>query len=171
MKVLRAVLVVGVLAVAAYFAYRYVVEAGWRTADTVTVYYCKTDGETLAPWKVSLGVPVSGTTDRRTDIAAYALAQALVGPPPPTAAIRFPPGTVARGLNIQGSTVTVDLGGTIAGSTGGSFAEAGEFKALVWTLTALPGISAVQIEIDGRKVPALPGGHLELDQPLSRSSF
>ena len=56
-------------------------------------------------------------------------------------------------------------------STGGSFAETGEFKALVWTLTGLPGVSAVQIEVDGAKVATLPGGHLELEQPLARSSF
>jgi spore germination protein GerM len=86
-------------------------------------------------------------------------------------AIRFPTGTVVNHVDVSGSTATVDLGGTITRSVGGSFAESCEFKGLVWTLTALPGITAVQIKVDGAKVATLPGGHLELEQPLARSSF
>ncbi len=166
MKVFRTALVLAVLAAAAYVAYRYILQPRLQPADTIIVYYCKTDGETLVPWKVSLGPKRD-----RLSVAAYALAQTLVGPPPPTDAIRFPPGTIARSVRLHGSNATVDLSGTIAGSAGGSFAEAGEFKALVWTMTALPGISSVQVEIDGQTVSTLPGGHLELDRPLSRSSF
>jgi len=166
MKVLRAVVVAAVVVVAAYLAYRFFLEHRSEAADTITVYYCKIDGATLAPWKVSLGPDRS-----RKSVAAYALAQVVVGPPSSVEAIRFPAGTVVRGVTFDGSTAVADLSGTIAGSVGGSFAEAGEFKALVWTLTDLPGIADVQIEIDGRKVSTLPGGHLELDQPLARSNF
>jgi spore germination protein GerM len=35
----------------------------------------------------------------------------------------------------------------------------------------LPGVDAVQVKIDGARVPTLPGGHLELDDPLTRQSF
>jgi spore germination protein GerM len=104
-------------------------------------------------------------------LAFYATAQALAGPPTSVEAIRFPVGTLVRRVALSESTATVDLGGSIARSAGGSFAESGEFKALVWTLTALPGITAVQVVVDGAKVATLPGGHLELEQPLSRSSF
>jgi spore germination protein GerM len=68
-------------------------------------------------------------------------------------------------------TAIVDLGGALAKPTAGSFAESAEFKALVWTLTALPGIGSVQVKLDGIRVPTLPGGHFELDEPLSRASF
>jgi spore germination protein GerM len=173
MKGLRAVVVVAVLVAAAYLAYRYLVQPTRQSADTITVYYCKTDGETLSPWKVSLRQrqPRESSAEYRNGIAFYATAQALAGPPSSVEAIRFPLGTVVRSVKLDGSTALVDLGGTIAHSTGGSFAETGEFKALVWTLTALPGISSVRVEVDGAQVATLPGGHLELDQPLARSSF
>lgn len=166
MKGLRTVVVVAVLAVAAYLAYRYLVQPPGQFADTITVYYCKTDGATLVPWKVS--------RDPRMDpdkVAFYATAQALAGPPASVEAIRFPAGTVVKHVGLSGPTATVDLGGTISRSVGGSFAESGEFKGLVWTLTALPGITGVQIMLDGAKIATLPGGHLELEQPLARSSF
>jgi spore germination protein GerM len=76
-----------------------------------------------------------------------------------------------RAVDLDGSTVTVDLSGEVAKSAEGGFVEAAEFKALVWTLTGLPGVSAVRVLIDGTSVATLPGGHLELDEPLTRSSF
>jgi len=173
MKGLRAVVVAAVLVVAAYLAYRYLLQPPRHTADTITVYYCKTDGETLLPWKVSLRQPLAHESgaEYRKSVAFYAAAQTLAGPPASVEAIRFPIGTVVHSVTLAGSTAIVDLGGTIAHSTGGSFAEGGEFKALVWTLTALPSVTAVQVEIDGSKVASLPGGHLELEQPLARSNF
>jgi spore germination protein GerM len=166
MKVLRAVVVAALLLAAAYLVYRFLLQPPQQTADTITVYYCKTDGETLAPWKVSRDPGMD-----RGKLAFYATVQALAGPPTSFEAIRFPAGTLVHRVDLTGSTATVDLGGTIARSAGGSFAETGEFKALVWTLTSLPGISAVQIKVEGQKVATLPGGHLELEAPLARSSF
>jgi spore germination protein GerM len=165
-----------ILVVAAYVAYRYLVKPAQPVADTITVYYCKTDGETLVPWKVTMGVPrqpdaTAIGVDYRSRVANYATAQALAGPPTGTEAIRFPSGTVARSVAVSGANATIDLVGAITSAPAGSFAESGEFKALVWTLTALPGITTVQIEINGAKVPALPGGHLELDRPLARASW
>jgi len=166
MKVLRALVVAALLLVAAYLGYRYLLQPSQQTADTITVYYCKTDGETLAPWKLSRDPGMD-----REKLAFYATAQALAGPPASVEAIRFPAGTLVHTVVLVGSTATVDLGGSIARSAGGSFSETGEFKALVWTLTSLPGISAVQIRLDGEKIATLPGGHLELEQPLARSNF
>jgi spore germination protein GerM len=131
------------------------------------VYYCKLDGETLAKWVVSVNPHATDTTS----VAFYVTAQAVAGPPADTAAIRFPNGTVVRSAHVDGGTASVDLGGAIATNQSGSFAEGGEFKALVWTLTSLPGVTAVQVKIDGVRVPTLPGGHLELDEPLTRQSW
>ena len=77
-----------------------------------------------------------------------------------------------RAVDVLGSTADVDLSEEIAASAEGGFAESAEFKALVWTLTqpAL-GITSVKVRIDGARVATLPGGHLYLDEPLSRSSF
>jgi spore germination protein GerM len=107
-------------------------------------------------------------------IAFYAAAQALAGPASDIEAIRFPAGTHVRAVEIDGSVVDVDLSSEVVKSAEGGLAETAEFKSLVWTLTdpkTLPGISAVRIRIDGTRVATLPGGHFELDEPLSRSTF
>ena len=168
MKVLRALVVIALLAVAVFVGYRYVVRAPHGAAGrSIAVYYVKPDGEALAKWSVSLSPKATDTES----VAFYATAQVLAGPPADIAAVRFPVGTVARSVHVAGATASVDLGGGITATQSGSFAESGEFKALVWTLTALPGITAVQVKIDGARVPTLPGGHLELDEPLTRQSW
>jgi spore germination protein GerM len=164
---LRALIFVALGAFAVFLVYRFVSGRPSSTVgSTVTVYYCKLDGETLVPWTVSLGAARD-----LSSVAFYAATQAVAGPPSGTDAIRFPSGTVVRAVDVSKATATVNLSQAVAATGGGSFAEAGEFKALVWTLTALPGIHAVQIRVEGRALPTLPGGHLELDEPLARSSF
>ena len=85
--------------------------------------------------------------------------------------MRFPRGTNVLGATVDGSTVAVDLSKDVGVAVEGSFNEAAEFKALVYTLTALPGISSVRVSVAGESVATLPGGHLELDEPLTRQSF
>jgi spore germination protein GerM len=167
MRLLRAIAIVALLAVAAYGGYRLFASRPQTPNSAIAVYYCKTDGESLAKWVVSVN---PNATDTKS-MAFYAVAQTLAGPPAETTAIRFPAGTVVRSVDASGPTAVVDLGGTIATEQSGSFAESGEFKALVWTLTSLPGVTAVQIKVDGARVPSLPGGHLELDEPLTRQSW
>jgi len=148
--------------------------AGWwffnhRTSsagDRITVYYTKIDGSTEVPWTVSLGP----ARDPKS-VAFYAATQAIAGPPAGTDAVRFPPGTRVLAVTINGSTVDVDISKEVSGLRGGSFAEAAAFKSLVWTMTALPSISSVTIRVDGARIPTLPGGHFELDEPLARSSW
>ena len=168
MNVLRVVVIVALLGIAAYVGYRAIVPpASSGTAGSVAVYYVKPEGEALAKWTVSLGSKMTNISS----VALYATAQVLAGPPAETSAIRFPAGTAARSVRVNGATATVDLGGNVAAPPDGSFGESGEFKALVWTLTGLHGVDAVQVLIDGAKVPTLPGGHFELDEPLTRKSF
>ncbi|GAC1348757.1 MAG: hypothetical protein NVSMB19_00440 [Vulcanimicrobiaceae bacterium] len=168
MKVLRALVVVALLAVAVFIGYRFVSRPSADDAGrSVKIYYVKPESDALAKWSVSL-------SPKATDIqsvAFYATAQVLAGPPSDTQAIRFPTGTIARSVRVAGTTATVDLGGAVVAPQSGSLGESGEFKALVWTLTSLPGINAVQVMVDGARVPTLPGGHLELDAPLTRQSF
>jgi spore germination protein GerM len=141
--------------------------------DRATIYYTKADGKTLASYSVSLRPPQPTETadDRLQYVVLYAATQAVAGPQSSVAAVRFPVGTHVRAANVKGSTAVVDLSGDVKNQTGGSLSETGEFKALVWTLTAIPGIDAVSVKVDGAKVDTLPGGHLALDTPLRRSDW
>ena len=135
--------------------------------DTISVYYTKADGTTLVPWRISLA-PKSD----RLSAAYYAATQCVAGPPPGVEAVRFPAGTHVLAVDVQGSTADVDISKEVAASAEGGFAESAEFKALVWTLTQPKlGIESVKVRVGGARVATLPGGHLELDGTLSRSSF
>ncbi len=165
MRAARAVALVLVLVVA--------VAASWwffghrsRQPDTIAVYYVKADGTTVTPWRVTLG-PARDPKN----VAFYAAVQAVAGPPAGTDAVRFPAGTRVISTELDGTTAVVDLSTEVGGHVEGSFTESAEFKALVYTLTALPGITSVRVHVGGTTVATLPGGHLELDEPLTRQSF
>jgi spore germination protein GerM len=164
--VLRGLIVVAILAVAAFVGYR-LLSPPVQSTGTLAVYYVKPVGDTLEKWTVSLSPKASDPAS----VAFYATAQAVAGPAPDIQAVRFPAGTIVRSAHLSGDTATVDLGGAITTPQDGSFAESGEFKALVWTLTALPGITQVRVEVNGARVATLPGGHFEIDEPLSRHSW
>jgi spore germination protein GerM len=158
------VLFVAAVAAAWWYTHR---QMNGGVGDAIDVFYAKADGTTLVPWRVSLG-----PARDRASVAFYAATQAVAGPPAGTDAVRFPAGTHVQAVDVQGSTADVDLSKQIAVSAEGGFAESAEFKALVWTLTQPSlGITAVKVRIDGARVATLPGGHLALDEPLSRSSF
>jgi len=166
---MRLIALVIVFAAAISGAWWYVYGRTAHSSDTITVYYTKADGQSEVPWHVSLG-PARG----RTDVAFYAAAQALAGPASGTDAVRFPAGTHVRTVTLDGSTVDVDISKEIESSAEGGYTETAEFKSLVWTLTdptTLPGVTAVRIRVDGTRVATLPGGHFELDAPLTRASF
>ena len=139
----------------------------------LTVYYTKLDGTTLGNLSVSLRPQQAGESaaEHARNVALYAAVQAVAGPPSEVRAIRFPRGTRVLDASVNGSTATVDLSKEVGQQAGGSFAENGEFKALVYTMTGLPGVDAVKITVEGQTVPTLPGGHLELDEPLHRSDW
>lgn len=155
--------------------------AGWyllshrenQGSQTLAVYYTKLDGSHLGTMRVSLRPPQSGESaaEHLHNTALYAAVQAVAGPPNDVQAIRFPPGTRVQNVGIDGSTASVDLSKEVDAQAGGAFGENGEFKALVYTMTGIAGINAVQVLVDGSRVETLPGGHVELDQPLHRSDW
>jgi spore germination protein GerM len=158
------VLFVAAVAAAWWYTHR---QAKTTAGEAIDVYYAKADGTTLVPWHLSLG-----PARDRASVAFYAATQAVAGPPVGVDAVRFPAGTHVRAVDVHGSTADVDLSKEIAASAEGGYAESAEFKALVWTLTQPSlGITAVKVRIGGARVATLPGGHLSLDEPLSRSSF
>lgn len=135
-------------------------------ADALKLYYCTLDGHTLGTWQVRLG-------DARDiqSVAYLAAVKAIAGPADTIRAIRFPLGTSVKSVHVAGDTATVNLSSEVDQTSAGGFAEIGEFKALIWTLTNLPDIKRVRIRVSGATLPTLPGGHLELDEPLSREDF
>jgi hypothetical protein len=139
----------------------------------LTVYYTKLDGTTLGNLSVSLRPRQSGesSAEHLHNVALYAAVEAVAGPPSQVQAIRFPAGTRVLDASVNGSTVTVDLSKEVERQPGGSFAENGEFKALVYTMTGVRNVDAVQVKIDGKTLPTLPGGHIELDTPLRRADW
>ena len=141
--------------------------------NDLTVYYTKVDGNTLGRYTVSFRPrqPGESSDEHVRNAVLYAAVQAIAGPPSDVQAVRFPTGTRVTAATVAGSTATVDLSADVNRQPGGSFAENGEFKAFVYTVTGVPGIDAVQVTIGGQTLPTLPGGHLELDQPLHRSDF
>jgi spore germination protein GerM len=133
----------------------------------VTVYYCKAGTEELVPVDYS----VKASQDD-SQLANYATQQLLAGPSVGRDAVAlFPAGTQAD-VTLSGGTATVDLAGPLVKSySGGGSDEVAMFKALVYTLTDVPGVKQVQVLVGGQKLAALHGGHLEIDQPLTRETF
>jgi hypothetical protein len=166
---MRLIALVIVFAAAVAAAWWFVTGRNQPHAASIVVYYTKADGTTVVPWTISLG----SARDRKS-IAFYAASQALAGPPADIDAVRFPAGTHVLDIDVQGATVDVDISKEIDASAEGGYAETAEFKALVWTLTdpaTLPGVTSVRVRIDGQRVATMPGGHFELDEPLSRATF
>ncbi|MDQ2681592.1 MAG: GerMN domain-containing protein [Candidatus Eremiobacteraeota bacterium] len=174
MRSSRVFFLIGLLVVVAAGSWFYLAKhQSSPIGDQITVFYTSaTDGKTEVPWPVSMRPQAKGESaaEHLHNAALYSATQAIAGPPSTTQAVRFPVGTHVLSINVTASTVTVDLSAEVKTQTG-SFGETGEFKALVWTLTALPGIDAVAVRIDGKRIDSLPGGHLELDTPLHRSDF
>jgi hypothetical protein len=94
--------------------------------EFLTVYYTQPDGSTEASWSALLG-PAHDSQS----IAFFAATQSIAGPPSGTEAVRFPPGTYVRSVELNGSTVVVDLSRGVDGLAGGSFREAATFKSPV----------------------------------------
>jgi hypothetical protein len=170
---LRLPVLVVLLVVVAAGTWYVISSRGSRNAPTLPVYFTKMDGTSLGRTSVSLRPPLAGESaaEHLHNTALYAAVQAVAGPPGDVQAIRFPPGTRVLGVEVNGSTATVDLSKDVENTPGGSFGETGEMKALVYTVTGVAGVDAVQILVEGNRLETLPGGHLEIDEPLHRSDW
>ncbi len=138
----------------------------------LTIYYTNLDGSSLGTWTISTRPrePNENAAAYLQYEAHYAAVQEVAGPPSGLQVIRFPPGTRVNDVAVAGSTATVDFSNEVTRQSG-TFGENGEFKALVYTLTAIPGIGAVQVTVAGRRLQTLPHGNLEIDTPLHRSDW
>ena len=135
-----------------------------QPAAQVTVYYART---TLTD---SYLVPVKATVPAGTDAMRGAVELLARGPAPETGLERLiPEGTRVLGVTASGDLATADFSSEIRTRfPGGSRTE----ELLVWsivnTLTEFPGITRVQILVEGKKEESI-GGHVGIDTPLERN--
>jgi spore germination protein GerM len=169
----RLPLLIALLVIVAAATWYYSSRRATSNGESIAVYYTKLDGTSLGDVRVSLRPRQAdeSAAEHLHNTVLYAAVQAVAGPPNEIKAIRFPPGTRVLSVGVDGQTATVDLSKEIEQQAGGSFGENGEFKGLVYTVTGLRGIDAVQVTVDGTRLETLPGGHLELDEPLHRSDW
>lgn len=173
MRASRLFLLLVLFAIVAGLAWYVTTHRPSAVGERITVYYTKLDGGSEVPWTVTMRPqqPGESAAEHLHNAVIYAATQAIAGPPSTISAIRFPAGTHVLDASVNDSTATVDLSKEVTNQSGGVLGESGQFKALVWTLTALPGIDQVAIRVEGQQIPTLPGGHLELDEPLRRSDW
>ncbi len=135
--------------------------------DQVTIYYSKAGSGALVAFHYSAAKGLQGAAR-----VQYAVTQLLAGPVDPDPdLLNFPPDTRAK-VSLKNSIADVDLSGSITRRySSGDSDEAGLFKSLTYTATDIPGVTAVQIRLNGLIAPSLPGGPLELDEPLTRETF
>ena len=138
-----------------------------QTSPKISIYYCKAGSDDLVRMLFTVDPKLKGPA-----VATYALNQLIAGPSVGRdSLVLFPTGTQGS-VTTDDDMATVNLTGPIARSfQGGAGDEAGLFKSLTYTMTSLPGVKSVQVLVDGRKQAALPGGHFELDDPLTRDTF
>jgi spore germination protein GerM len=169
----RFALLAALLVIVAAAAWYVISSRGSVGSENLTVYYTQSDGTTLNHWTVSMRPRQTGESDAEHlhNQVLYAAVQAVAGPPSDVSAVRFPQGTHVVNASVAGGIATVDLSSDVASAAGGSYQESAEFKGLVYTLTGIPSVNAVQVLVADRNVETLPGGHLELDQPLRRTDW
>jgi hypothetical protein len=130
--------------------------AAARGPIDVTVYYLHPAAGTryLAPERHQVQFASSAT-----GVAASAVRELLAGTPRHLGTARpFPSGTRLLGLGLNGGSATVNLSGAALGAAGG---DGYALQALVWTVTQVPPIKRVVVEVEGRSDGFLDG------QPLA----
>jgi hypothetical protein len=141
-----------------------------RPADArkiqATLFYADANGFELVP--VSREVTYGATPGEQ----ARRIIEAQIGTPPENQISVVPAGTTVSAVFLSNrGEAFVDLGGPIvSGHPGGTLNEALTVYAIVNAITYnLPGISGVQILVDGRQVDTL-AGHLDLRHPLHKAT-
>ncbi|BAD39180.1 hypothetical protein, alanine-rich [Symbiobacterium thermophilum IAM 14863] len=125
----------------------------------VTVYYVDFDAHMEALQPVQILVPFSVTPIKVS-------VEQLLRPPEELGLFsEFPPGTTARGFNLVDGVAVVDLSATVEGVRGETAVNA-VVATLVYTLTEIPGVEAVQLWADGK--PAVLDG-FTWSSPLTRA--
>ena len=140
---------------------RSAIDRSGGAADTmrVTVYYVDFDANMEALQPVEIQVPFSITPIK-------VCVEQLLHPPEELGLFsEFPPGTAALGFNLEDGVAVVDLSAEVEGVRGETAVNA-VVATLVYTLTEIPGVVAVQLRANGE--PAVLDG-FEWSAPLTRA--
>lgn len=122
------------------------------------------------PAAVPLGAPSGDDAVSRIARAVAALL-AVVDPADPDLATSVPPGTLTRDVILDGDVAVLDLGGALAGSSGGSAEEVTLAQQLAHTVVAAaPEVAGVRVLLEGRPIESL-WGHLDWSVPLVADPF
>ncbi|MEO5618784.1 MAG: Gmad2 immunoglobulin-like domain-containing protein [Candidatus Eisenbacteria bacterium] len=119
-------------------------------------------------------VPVTRYLNPDSGLARGAVLALLAGPDT-TDRMRglstgIPPGSRLLGITVRDSIATVDLSRTFE-SGAGSASVLLRIAQLVYSLSRVPGVRAVQLRLEGRAVETFSNEGLELAQPLVRSDY
>lgn len=94
----------------------------------------------------------------------------LAGPTEGTDSTTIPQGTKLLGMKVENNEVHVNLSADFT-SGGGSSSMLGRVGQVVYTATTLNTNAKVYIEVNGKPLEVLGGEGLEIEQPLTRTSF
>ncbi len=103
----------------------------------------------------------------RSQLAFQTTRALMEGPAHPSLSSSLPGTEFLRGVTVSGFTASVDFEEKVLAVTMGAEEEERAVTALVLTLTRLPGISRVRLEVGGHAVQGL-FGHVDTAQPLFR---
>jgi hypothetical protein len=121
-------------------------------------------------------VPVLREVPETRGVAVAAMRELLRGPEgaelegSPAMYSAIPEGSRLLGVDIDGSTATVDLNGTFA-SGGGSAGTLARLGQVVYTLTQFSSVDTVRFRIDGEPVTTFGAEGVVLDGPVGRADF
>ena len=135
--------------------------AGQDEQITVVLYFSNADGSAL--------ISEERLVDRSDASPEMIVLQELIKGPHSTAGRRVLPAEAEiLMVEVLDGVAFVDLSQSTADShTGGSAGDAMTVSSIVYTLTELPGVSEVQLMLEGQVVEAI-FGHVATDQPISR---
>jgi hypothetical protein len=102
----------------------------------------------------------------KTDASEKAAMEALIAGYPGGPFLPLPAATQVLDVTTEGGLATVDFSSEIMNANVGSGGEAAILSAIVATLGQFPGVTDVQILVNGEKMDSL-AGHVDITEPLS----
>ena len=136
-------------------------EASEEDQVTLVLYFAVNAGDELAAEERSVA-------KGDVSLAEQALMELIAGPKTQGHSRTLPEQSVLLSVEVRDKIAYVDLGSeTVENHPGGSLGDKVSVSSIVRTLTELPGITAVQLMLEGEIVEAV-FGHIATDKPLTR---
>lgn len=133
----------------------------------ITCYFSDNQGMYLVPLTYMIPENSLNIDDLKSELAGLVLDELTKGPSEDSGLFgTFWEGTEVNGYRLNDTTLEVDFSEGVIAYGGGTTAEHLFLKSLVYSLTAIEGIDAVQLFIEGEKVEYLPEGS-DVDKPLT----